>query len=150
MILFKRKVKYEKILVGYWFFVPILFGVYFFIMNLKNNNTMEQTLKTDNPLLAMGMLVSFLLVIQGMSFILLDRQVENSNQAKRYFLTFSIFQQLLMFNIIGSALSFLAYRQLPEKNQTKLHVKPWLLGIITFIVLLSIIIAVIQIRQLIL
>ncbi|MGX7025790.1 hypothetical protein [Vagococcus hydrophili] len=150
MILFKRKINYEKILVGYWFFVPILFGIYFFIMNLKNNSTIEQTLKTDNPLLAMGMLVSFLLVIQGMTFILLNRQGENSNQVKRYFLTFSIFQQLLMFNIIGSALSFLAYRQLPEKNQTKLNVKPWLLGIITFIIFLSIIIAWIQIRQLIL
>lgn len=150
MILFKKKINYEKLLIGYWFFIPFLFGLYFFMMSLKNNTTMEQTLKIDNPLLAMGMLVSFLLIIQSMTYMMLDKQSDNTLVAKRYFLMFSIFQQLIMFNVIGSILSFLAYRQLPEKKQEELSIKPWLLGIVTFIVFLSVLIALIQIRQFIL
>lgn len=101
---------WQKILIGYWLGIPIIFLLYAFLTALKMNTNFAQLL-IQLPGFSISFLLSCVMWVQGMVFI------RTKSEMKGKFLFFAIIQQALTLNFIGAIFSYFALRKQSTEYQ---------------------------------
>lgn len=101
---------WQKILIGYWLGIPIIFLLYAFLTALKMNTNFAQLL-IQLPGFAISFLLSCVMWVQGIVFI------RTKSEMKGKFLFFAIIQQALTLNFIGAIFSYFALRKQSTEYQ---------------------------------
>lgn len=101
---------WQKILIGYWLGIPIIFLLYAFLTALKMNTNFAQLL-IQLPGFAISFLLSCVMWVQGIVFI------RTKSEMKGKFLFFATIQQALTLNFIGAIFSYFALRKQSTEYQ---------------------------------
>lgn len=101
---------WQKILIGYWLGIPIIFLLYAFLTALKMNTNFAQLL-IQLPGFSISFLLSCVMWVQGIVFI------RTKSEMKGKFLFFAIIQQALTLNFIGAIFSYFALRKQSTEYQ---------------------------------
>lgn len=101
---------WQKILIGYWLGIPIIFLLYAFLTALKMNTNFTQLL-IQLPGFAISFLLSCVMWVQGIVFI------RTKSEMKGKFLFFATIQQALTLNFIGAIFSYFALRKQSTEYQ---------------------------------
>lgn len=105
-----KKSVFKRSLIIYWLLLPLLFSGYLLLKSQLDNLSLNQILVND-PGLTVMLLLSF---INPLSSYLLKELSENkqlNGSFAYFFLKFSIIQQLMTGNLIGSGLAFLTLKE---------------------------------------
>ena len=101
---------WQKLLIGYWLVLTIIFFLYLFLTASRMNVQFSDVL-VQLPGFAISFLLSCLMWIQGIVFIRTKMEMRGK------FLFFAIIQQALTLNFIGAIFSYFALRKQSTEYQ---------------------------------
>ena len=133
----KRKSAFPLILLSYWLLIAGAYYLYLSLTAFNHGMTFAQYLNSQ-PLAALGVLLSSLLLLQGACLYFIQRFSMSKKGLLGQYLFLIFFQQLLTANVIGAGLVFFTRRSLSsqEENATWGE-KSFTYGALAFILLLS-------------
>lgn len=134
--------RWQKLLLGYWLVVPVLFYGYLVLMTVKDQVPISELI-VKIPGVTVGFLITCLMLMQAVMLFTIGQNSRSKSGLLGKFLWFSLIQQVLTGNIPGAILSFLAERRLfevVEKTDRKATVTAYggmaFVGVISGVVLL--------------
>lgn len=101
---------WQKLLIGYWLVLPLIFLLYLFLTASRMNVQFSDVL-VQLPGFTISFLLSCLMWIQGIVFI------RTKTEMRGKFLFFAIIQQALTLNFIGAIFSYFALRKKSTEYQ---------------------------------
>lgn len=138
-----KKTVYRRLLMIYWLILPLLFVTYLVLKSQMLQLNMDQIL-IQEPHLSVMLLLALLTPLSSYVLRELSQQDQLGTSFAKLFFKFSIVQQLIVGNLIGGGLAYLAYKEssLPATEITKTHFwKGYLIllaqGMLTIIALLA-------------
>ncbi|EOL45896.1 hypothetical protein [Enterococcus caccae] len=108
--------KIKRVLFGYWLGVPLLFGLYIFILAAVRNVS-AVTIFTRIPSLTLASIIVFLLFFQLFGLAVIGHSSDCRHSLLGLYVRFNMFQQLCTFNIPGFFLCVLFYRSLLDGKE---------------------------------
>lgn len=142
MTLFLQPNKMKGVLFGYWLTIPLVFGLYIFVLaTVKNVSAV--TIFTSIPSLTLTSIIVFLLFFQIFGLFIIGNSSDCRHSFMGSYLKFSMLQQLLSVNIPGLILCLLFYRSLlNDKEEVELpkQVRWTMYGLMGFISIITILI----------
>lgn len=130
--------KYYQILCVYWLLLPVLF-ISYLLLKANIESVGIQWLLTSNPFLAIMLLISLITPFSSLFLLKLSNAEKSCSKSAFNFLQFGFVQQLLVGNLIGAALCFLALKEIKYSGQKETAKMKELAIIIAFEVIFTVI-----------
>lgn len=109
----KRKKRFYLLAMGYWIAVPVIYFVSFLMIQASSGLSFEQLL-SENFALTLSMMISSMNLILAYVLYAMDYSERKKGGIADMVLKTAIIQQLLVSNVIGAVLAFLALRELVD------------------------------------
>lgn len=107
----KRKKRFYHLTMGYWIAVPVIYLISFLMIQVSSGQSFEQLL-SENFTLTLSMMIASMNLILAYLLYAIDYSERKKDGIASIVFKAAILQQLLVSNIIGAVLAFLALREL--------------------------------------
>lgn len=109
----KRKKRFYNLAMGYWIVIPVLYFGSFFMIQSGSGQSYEQLL-SENIGLTLNILISSINLIFAYLLYATDFSERKKDGIADVIFKAAILQQLLVANVIGAIIAFLALRELSD------------------------------------
>lgn len=118
-----NKPKRKSLVLGYWLLLPFIFFMYLLTFAAVNGSSVGKLL-TNIPSLTLTFLLSCLMLVQAYLLFCLTTK-ETDEKLLNRFLLFSMLQQVLTANLIGTVLLYFYRRSLKDEPRKDTCVAAW-------------------------